>query len=144
MGKPGVFIQLKFGCSIIKTKLSRLLLISFLATKLVIYLFVWMKRGSAAGGSRSNWSAPKGKEWSCANEQAPQSGSWSGSRHNLLAANLFSKFDDSLSAELHKCLGFLLSFFQLRWLFSYFRIERAYMVWRTFSFTDLETETWRC
>lgn len=44
-GKLWVFVQLKFGCSIIKTKLFHLLLISFLATRLVIYLFVWMKRG---------------------------------------------------------------------------------------------------
>lgn len=37
-GKLRIFIQLKCGCSIIKTKLFHLLLISFLATRLVIYL----------------------------------------------------------------------------------------------------------
>lgn len=34
----------------------------------------------------------------------------------VLTANLLSKFDDSLNAELHKCLGFLFSFIQLCWV----------------------------
>lgn len=48
-GKLWVFVQLKFGCSIIKTKLFPLLLISFLATRLVICLSEWREEVRLVG-----------------------------------------------------------------------------------------------